>query len=282
MLGSDVRRTLFGRVLLATGLSDTATGVFDVAAVVATSSSSTSAVAGTASTAERPRAGRQSAGPRKPSTGRPRSEPRSGNSRSAPTRAGPAPAGSGAHRAGAAVASPARTRRSDRTSPRTVPCTAALGSAPRPLADRGPDHCAAGPLRQHVSSHRQAAATRHHLQALPHGEPPTLDEPVPTAPPVIKPSSAVVSPRSLSQDERLVIAELRRAGLSSRAIAAQVRRSPSTVSRELARNSRVGRPVRRGRSATAGGRPPPAAAGASARGRPGPARLGAVSAWKHR
>lgn len=56
-------------------------------------------------------------------------------------------------------------------------------------------------------------------------------------PSVIKASTLIVSPRYLSHDERVVIADLHRAGLSSRAIAAQVRRSPSTVSRELARNS---------------------------------------------
>ena len=56
-------------------------------------------------------------------------------------------------------------------------------------------------------------------------------------PPVIKPDTAVVSPRYLSHNERVVIADLHRAGFSSRAIAQQVQRSPSTVSRELARNS---------------------------------------------
>ena len=56
-------------------------------------------------------------------------------------------------------------------------------------------------------------------------------------PPVIKPSISLLSPRYLSHDERVAIADLHRAGLSSRAIAEQVGRSPSTVSRELARNS---------------------------------------------
>lgn len=56
-------------------------------------------------------------------------------------------------------------------------------------------------------------------------------------PPVITPSTSIVSPRYLSHDERVVIADLHRAGLSSRAIAEEVGRSPSTVSRELARNS---------------------------------------------
>lgn len=56
-------------------------------------------------------------------------------------------------------------------------------------------------------------------------------------PSVITSRTAVVSPRYLSHDERVVIADLSRAGLSSRRIAEQVGRSPSTVSRELARNS---------------------------------------------
>jgi len=56
-------------------------------------------------------------------------------------------------------------------------------------------------------------------------------------PPVIMSRTAVVSPRYLSEDERIVIADLHGDGLTSRAIAEQVRRSPSTVSRELARNT---------------------------------------------
>ncbi|HEY0258912.1 MAG TPA: helix-turn-helix domain-containing protein [Lacisediminihabitans sp.] len=47
-----------------------------------------------------------------------------------------------------------------------------------------------------------------------------------------------ISPRFLSQQERIEIADLRRAGLSARAIAAQLGRSASTVSRELRRNGR--------------------------------------------
>ena len=47
-----------------------------------------------------------------------------------------------------------------------------------------------------------------------------------------------ISPRYLSQDERLEIADLRRAGLSIRQIADKIDRAPSTVSRELRRNSR--------------------------------------------
>jgi transposase, IS30 family len=45
-------------------------------------------------------------------------------------------------------------------------------------------------------------------------------------------------PRYLSQDERIEIADLRRAGLSVRQIAAKIDRAPSTVSRELRRNGR--------------------------------------------
>ena len=47
-----------------------------------------------------------------------------------------------------------------------------------------------------------------------------------------------ISIRYLSQDERIEIADLCRAGLSIRQIAAKIGRAPSTVSRELRRNSR--------------------------------------------
>jgi len=46
--------------------------------------------------------------------------------------------------------------------------------------------------------------------------------------------------RYLSPDERVTIADLHRDGLSSRAIAEQVGRSPSTVNRELVRNTGPG------------------------------------------
>ena len=46
-----------------------------------------------------------------------------------------------------------------------------------------------------------------------------------------------ISPRNLSQDERIEIADLRRAGLSMRAIADKLGRAPSTISREPARNA---------------------------------------------
>jgi hypothetical protein len=47
---------------------------------------------------------------------------------------------------------------------------------------------------------------------------------------------AEISPRYLSEDERIRIADLRRAGTGVRAIAEQTGRSPSTISRELHRN----------------------------------------------
>lgn len=50
-----------------------------------------------------------------------------------------------------------------------------------------------------------------------------------------------VSSRYLSQDEQIEIADLRQSGLSVRAIAAQLGRAPSSISRELRRNSRAGR-----------------------------------------
>jgi transposase, IS30 family len=53
-----------------------------------------------------------------------------------------------------------------------------------------------------------------------------------------------ISPRFLSQDERIEIADLRHAGLSIRQIAYRVRRAPSTVSRELRRNATTSRGYR--------------------------------------
>ena len=55
-------------------------------------------------------------------------------------------------------------------------------------------------------------------------------------PPVTSGRKQVISERYLSEDERVRIADLRRAGLGVRAIAGKVQRSPSTVSRELRRN----------------------------------------------
>jgi IS30 family transposase len=53
---------------------------------------------------------------------------------------------------------------------------------------------------------------------------------------VIGAGKAEISPRYLSEDDRVRIADLRRAGLGVRAIAAVLGRSPSTASRELRRN----------------------------------------------
>ena len=54
--------------------------------------------------------------------------------------------------------------------------------------------------------------------------------------PVAGTRKQVISQRYLSEDDRVVIADLRGAGLGVRAIAARLGRSPSTVSRELRRN----------------------------------------------
>jgi IS30 family transposase len=53
---------------------------------------------------------------------------------------------------------------------------------------------------------------------------------------VHRPPEAVYSARYLDRDERYEIARLREAGLTVRQVAARLGRSPSTVSRELARN----------------------------------------------
>jgi transposase, IS30 family len=59
-------------------------------------------------------------------------------------------------------------------------------------------------------------------------------------PPVINTGKTEISARYLSEDERVTIADLQRRGHSVRAIAAEVNRSPSTVSRELRRNRDAG------------------------------------------
>lgn len=61
-----------------------------------------------------------------------------------------------------------------------------------------------------------------------------------------------ISSRYLSEEERINIADLRRSGLSIRKIADQLGRAPSTVSRELRRNSR--RDASTGRSKRIAGR----------------------------
>jgi transposase, IS30 family len=53
-----------------------------------------------------------------------------------------------------------------------------------------------------------------------------------------------ISPRFLSQEERIEIANLRHAGLTIRQIALRLGRAPSTVSRELRRNATVSRGYR--------------------------------------
>ena len=53
-----------------------------------------------------------------------------------------------------------------------------------------------------------------------------------------------ISSRYLSQDERIKIADLRKSGLSLRTIAVRLGRAPSTISRELRRNSVAGRGYR--------------------------------------
>jgi len=51
-------------------------------------------------------------------------------------------------------------------------------------------------------------------------------------PPVINRRKREISPRYLSEEERVRVADLHRAGLGVRAIAVEVGRSPSTISRE--------------------------------------------------
>src|SRR2546423_5033236 len=54
---------------------------------------------------------------------------------------------------------------------------------------------------------------------------------------VYRPAAVTYSARYLDREERYEIARLREAGLSVRAVAARLGRSPSTVCRELARNA---------------------------------------------
>ncbi|GAB3961112.1 IS30 family transposase [Actinoallomurus acanthiterrae] len=56
-------------------------------------------------------------------------------------------------------------------------------------------------------------------------------------PPITEPrNTGAISPRFLSEDERIVIAEMLQAGSSLRAIAKELDRAPSTISREVRRN----------------------------------------------
>ena len=57
-------------------------------------------------------------------------------------------------------------------------------------------------------------------------------------PPAVRPAPS--TGRVLSLDERIVIADLMRAGLGVRAIAAELGRPPSTISREIKRNRHPG------------------------------------------
>ena len=70
------------------------------------------------------------------------------------------------------------------------------------------------------------------------------------------------SPRYLSEQERIQIADLRAAGMTVRRIAEQMGRAPSTISREIRRNSdpdgryrpiKPSRPLGRGRASRASG-----------------------------
>ncbi len=54
--------------------------------------------------------------------------------------------------------------------------------------------------------------------------------------PVINPRTREISPRYLSEDERVAIADLDRQGCTVRAIASELNRSSSTISREVRRN----------------------------------------------
>src|SRR5690349_19923159 len=54
--------------------------------------------------------------------------------------------------------------------------------------------------------------------------------------PVITSRKAEISERYLSEDGRVRMGDLRREGLSMRAVAEKIGRSPSTISRELRRN----------------------------------------------
>ncbi|WP_234802307.1 helix-turn-helix domain-containing protein, partial [Mycolicibacterium fortuitum] len=59
-------------------------------------------------------------------------------------------------------------------------------------------------------------------------------------PPLDRLAVRQIGPRYLSEEERIEIADLGRSGLSMRAIADRLGRAPSTISRELRRNARVG------------------------------------------
>lgn len=64
-------------------------------------------------------------------------------------------------------------------------------------------------------------------------------------PPLDRLAVRQISSRYLSEEERIEIADLRRSGLSMRAIADRLGRAPSTISRELRRNASAGALVAR-------------------------------------
>ncbi len=55
--------------------------------------------------------------------------------------------------------------------------------------------------------------------------------------PPIHAEPVAISPRYLSEEERILIGDLLAAGDTQRSVAAQLRRSPSTISREVRRNT---------------------------------------------
>jgi IS30 family transposase len=59
-------------------------------------------------------------------------------------------------------------------------------------------------------------------------------------PPVVSVPNPEISPRYLSEDERVLIADLRGRGATVRSIATELSRSPATISRELRRNLDAG------------------------------------------
>jgi IS30 family transposase len=65
-----------------------------------------------------------------------------------------------------------------------------------------------------------------------------------------------ISSRFLSEDERVQIADLHRAGVSGREIARRLGRAPSTISRELRRNATAGKGVSAVRGAPSSDGPP--------------------------
>jgi len=82
-----------------------------------------------------------------------------------------------------------------------------------------------------VGIHRRTGTRWRYGRTIPAGQGRTLHYP-----PVVAIKSTTISARYLSEDERCTIADLRRTGATVRAIAGELGRSPSTISRELRRN----------------------------------------------